>query len=223
MALRTTPGSFVGRPSTCTSPLRGRCCVGSRLISGSSGRPWPVGSRCMAPGRKTTGDGIPIRSPSGGRQRGTRPGAGPESEPETPEAGVGPARGRERAVAGRADQGRGCSADHRRAQRTVPVPMGGSTTSGLPRVMREHGVASCRRRRKGPHHDPRTRGPEVPDVLNHQLHRRGAEPALCRRDHVAAACRRQQPLPGRSDRLLLPPPGQLVDRRPDAHRTRRRH
>ena len=98
--------------------------------------------------------------------------------------------------------------------------------AGQPQAGRA-GDARARHRRlptppQGPHHDPRTRRSEGPRPAQPGLHRPGAEPALRRRHHLPAACRRGEPVPGHGDRLLLPPTGRLGDRRPHAHRTGRR-
>lgn len=53
--------------------------MGSRLVSGSSGRRWPAGSRCIARAKKTTVDGATVNSSSPARPRKAPGGAEPES------------------------------------------------------------------------------------------------------------------------------------------------
>ena len=90
------------------------------------------------------------------------------------------------------------------------------------RVMRAHGIAGVRLRRKVRTTVPEPADQKVPDLLRPGLHRGRAEPALRRRHHLPADRRRREPVPGHRDRLLLPAAGRLGDRRAHAHRTGRR-
>ena len=90
------------------------------------------------------------------------------------------------------------------------------------RVMRaaRHRRATARRRVRTTVPEPADQ--KAPDLIGRDFTAAGAEPELRRRHHLPAARRRREPLPGDRDRLLLPPPGRLGDRRPHAHRTRQR-
>jgi hypothetical protein len=140
-----------------------------------------------------------------------------------------PRRGRR--AAGRADPGgarrrpdppglRGAAGDRRAQRRRRPrrpgEPQAGGPGDGRARHRRDPAAPP------GPHHDRRAGRRAGARPAGARLHRAGCERQVRRRHHASALRRRQQPVPGHGDRLLLPPAGGLVDRRPHAHRAGRR-
>ncbi len=86
------------------------------------------------------------------------------------------------------------------------------------RVMRAHALAALRLRRRVRTTIPEPAEQKVPDLLRRDFTAPRAQPALRRRHHVSADRGRVEPVPGHGDRLRLPPPGRVGDRRAHAHR-----
>ena len=82
--------SSVGRPSTCTSPLRARRCVASPTDLGIERGTLRALGRLFGTGKKTTADGTVDPQPARAQRRDRRQAPVPG---ETPEAGTGPAPG----------------------------------------------------------------------------------------------------------------------------------
>lgn len=132
---------------------------------------------------------------------------------------MGPCRADRRCARHR--QGVRGAADHRRAQRRR---RGGR--AGQPQARRPGDARASHRRDPaaptGADHGARPGRPAGPGPARPGLHGRRTEHEVRRGHHLPALRRRAVPLPGHRDRLLLPPPGRLVDRRPHAHRPGRR-
>lgn len=90
------------------------------------------------------------------------------------------------------------------------------------RVMRENNIAGYRRRRRVTTTVPEPAGHKVPDLLERDFTAPAPKPYLRRRHHVLADRGRGQPVSGDGDRLLFTQTRRLGDRRPYAHRPRRR-
>ncbi len=90
------------------------------------------------------------------------------------------------------------------------------------RVMRQNSIVGYRRRRRVTTTVPEPADQKVPDLLERGLHRPCTELYLRRRHYIFTDRGRCQPVSGDGDRLLLPQTRRLGDRRPYAHRPRRR-
>ena len=90
------------------------------------------------------------------------------------------------------------------------------------RVMREHGIAGYRRRRRVRTTIPEPADSKVPDLLKRDFTAPAPNQRYVGDITYLPLCRRGEPVPGHRDRLLLPPAGRLGHRRPHAHRAGRR-
>lgn len=90
------------------------------------------------------------------------------------------------------------------------------------RVMREHGIAGLRLRKKVRTIIPEPDTAPVADLIQRDFTAAEPNARYVGRYHLPARRRRPVPLPGHRGGSVLTSAGGLVDRRPHAHRTRRR-